>query len=71
MRNKKPATATCSTCEKSDITSSQIALLKLNGTSFSYKCKVKNTMFTSNTTRFNRKNCGTYKGPGSGKEHIL
>lgn len=57
-RSKKPATAVCATCDKSDITSTQIALYKMNDTDFSYICKAKNTSFTSHQARFNRKNCG-------------
>ena len=65
-RSKKPATHVCATCEKSDITATQIALLKMNDLHFSYKCTLKNSDFHSKTARFNRKNCGDYRGPGSG-----
>lgn len=65
-RSKKPATHVCATCEKSTITPVQIALLKMNDTHFDYKCTVKDSHFHSQVARFNRKNCGDYKGPGSG-----
>ena len=65
---KKQARAVCKTCLKSDIKPQQIALLKLNGDFFSFKCLAKDRLFNSSLARFNRKNCGDYKGPGSGKE---
>lgn len=64
---KKQTTHVCATCTKSTITDQDIALLKFTDKIIHYQCKVTNGNYNSTFARFNRKNCGAYKGPGSGK----
>ena len=68
MRSKKPPTHTCKTCEKNEITSKQIALLKINQEIIHFTCSHTQARLTSNAPRFSRKNCKNYKGKSSGKE---